>query len=54
MILLQGLHILPDFDDEFYMIVHDWMRDDSFEILTKIRYEMIRCVSLSDFDQLCF
>ena len=41
----QKSHILPDFDDEFYMMVHDWMRDSSFEILTKVRYEMIRYIA---------
>ena len=45
-IRFQKSHILPDFDDEFYMMIHDWMRNSSFEILTKIRYEMIRYITL--------
>ncbi len=38
----QGAHVLPEFDDEFYMVVQDWMRNSSVEILNQIRYEMIR------------
>ena len=38
----QGSDLLPDFDDEFYLVLHDWMRNSSREILTQVGHEMVR------------
>ena len=38
----QGSDPLPDFDDEFVAIVQDWMRPTSYDVLTNVRYEIVR------------
>lgn len=38
----QGSDPLPDFDEEFYLVVSDWMLEPSLDIAQRVRHEAVR------------